>query len=256
MIAAFASAAVVCSPPRTSAATKPVDRRALPPTSTQMVLGLADSWSSTKVTLHRLGKSAAGWARVGRPIPARIGPTGLAWGVGLLQPSAISAASADHPGKVEGDDTAPVGVFRLGPVFAYDASWEQKTAMPFVRVGPRDLFVEDPASPLYNTHVRLDHLPQTEWEKHEQMQQGDAAHRLKVFVGHNANPPVGGRGSAIFLHVWRNEGAVPTAGCTAMGYSDLGEIVKWLRPGNRPLYVLVPRSVYREIRTAWKLPDL
>ena len=225
--------------------------------SDQLVLGVTESWDSTRVTLLRFERKKNGWVRTGAPIPARLGPAGLAWGIGLSGPGVIGAGDARiGPKKTEGDGRAPAGVFALGPVFGYDGTWVDRTDMPFVRVGPNDLFVEDPKSPLYNTHVRLDHLPLTDWEKREQMKQNDDAHRLKVFVRHNADPPVAGKGSAVFLHVWRNDGSATTTGCTAMEYPAIRDIVRWLRPDAQPVYVLLPKQVFREVQRTWGLPSI
>ena len=225
---------------------------------------------STRANLTRYERKTGGkWTRVGSAVSARLGPTGLAWGRGLIDvddltgstSSASTSANVNAnsktfvaPEKVEGDRRAPAGVFALETVYAYDATWAKQTAMPFIAVGPRDLFVEDPASPLYNTHVRLDHLPATAWEKREQMEQGDEAHRLKVFVGHNSHPPVPGKGSAIYLHVWRKNGATPTAGCTAMSFENLSAIVRWLKADAAPVYVLLPKRVYAAVSSSWDLP--
>ena len=233
-------------------------QRSIPAETTQLVVGLANDWSSTRATLTRFERKSGGsWSRVGPAIAARLGPTGLAWGRGLVDVTQLAATAAGTaPEKVEGDKRAPAGAFALDTVYAYDAAWAKRTAMPFINVGPRDLFVEDPTSALYNTHVRLDHLPGTAWEKEQQMEQGDEAHRLKVFVGHNTNPPVPGRGSAIYLHVWRRDGASPTAGCTAMSFDSLRAIVGWLQPTANPVFVLLPKGAYTSIASAWDLPPI
>ena len=257
VVAAVSFAALVQSAPASSGAiATTVARSGLPKDSTQLILGLADNWDSTRVVLQRFEKKNQRWARVGGPVPGRVGPTGLSWGRGILDPDAIASGSSSlRPGKVEGDRTAPAGVFRLGPVFTYDGSWSKKTTLPVVKVGPNDLFVEDPDSELYNTHVRLDHPPTTPWEKRQQMQQGDPAHRLKVLVGHNVDPPAAGKGSAIFLHVWRDGGKTPTVGCTALDHAALRTIVSWLRSDAKPLYVLLPRPVFDDVRESWALPN-
>ncbi len=230
----------------------------LSPGTTQLIVGLADDWSSTRATLTRFERKPGGvWVRIGAPIPARLGPTGLAWGLGLTDVRDVAASAlGSAPDKVEGDRRAPAGLFPLETVYAYDAIWRKRTAMPFVEVGPNDLFVEDPTSPLYNTHVRLTHAPSTAWEKQQQMEQGDEAHRLKVFVGHNSHPPVPGRGSAIYLHVWRKDGASPTAGCTAMSFDNLSAVVRWIKPSASPVYVLLPKRVYPNVQSAWDLPTI
>jgi L,D-peptidoglycan transpeptidase YkuD (ErfK/YbiS/YcfS/YnhG family) len=58
-----------------------------------------------------------------------------------------------------------------------------------------------------------------------------------VVVGYNTDPVVAGRGSAIFLHIWKGPGQ-PTAGCVAMEEADLERIVAWLDPDQKPQIIL------------------
>ena len=119
----------------------------------------------------------------------------------------------------------------------------------------RDLYVEDPESPLYNTYVHLDHDPNTAFENEQQMNQDDPAHRLKIVIKHNAEPsPMPGKGSAILFHIWRSDGAKTTAGCTAASATSIETLMTWLDPVKQPLYVLLPVDEYRARRAAWGLP--
>ena len=223
----------------------------VPTTTTQLVIGIADSWSSSSALITRYSRTPNGWIRVDDPSSARLGPNGLAWGRGRNDVPTGSTI------KTEGDGRSPAGVFSLPTAFGYDAAWRERTRLPFVAVGPNDLFVEDPDSSLYNQHVRLDHAPTTAWERKQQMRQHDPAHRLEILVGHNTAPNVvAGAGSAIFIHVWRNGGDATTAGCTSMSDGDVDALVGWLDPAARPLYVLLPRDEYVARQKAWKLPVL
>ena len=260
LAAAVAAISGVIAPPARWSAAAPTGTalRAISPNATQLIVGVADDWSSNRVILTRFERKPGGtWAQIGPGIAARLGINGLAWGRGLIEFGGVSnVADSTGPEKVEGDGRAPAGIFRLETVYAYEVAWGRRTTMPFVAVGANDLFVEDPTSDSYNTHIRLDHAPATAWEKKQQMEQGDAAHRLKVFVGHNSHPPTPGRGSAIFLHVWRKQGAVPTTGCTAMSFENLSTVVRWLRPSANPAYVLLPKLVYQSVRSAMDLPTI
>ena len=225
----------------------------LPRSTQQLVVATALSWESSEVTLRRFALRRRQWVAVGPPWAGRIAPKGLAWGRGL------HPIPPGTPMKREGDRRAPAGVFRLGPAFGYDAAWADRTKLPFVAVGERDVFDEDPASATYNQHVRLDHDPRTPWEQRQQMVQADPAHALQVFVQHNTNPTVAGGGSAIFLHVWRTgeSGATKTTtGCTTMARSDIDRLVEWLDPAREPLYVLLPEAEYSTYQQAWDLPPV
>lgn len=221
----------------------------LPSTSTQCLVGIADSWDSSHATLTFYQKSGGRWIAEGSPWKARLGKSGLVWGSGLNPPPSGAAT------KKEGDWRSPAGVFSLGGVWGYDAKIRKNPALPYRRITPRDLWVEDPASPQYNRNLILDHDPSTAWEKKQQMKQNDPAHALKLFIAHNAPPKVvPGAGSSIFFHIWRGGGTKPTAGCTTMDEAKLRDLIAKLDPAQRPLYVLLPKAEYEKYRASWKLP--
>lgn len=221
----------------------------IPAATTQLVVGIAPEWNTSHVSLQRFIRSGNGWKAVGKTFPGRLGANGLVWGRGL------NPRTPDMSDKAEGDKRAPAGAFSIGRAFGYDAAWKDKTKLRYTTVTPRDLLVEDPTSPLYNTYVRLDHDPATPFERKQQMTQTDPAHRLKIVIEHNSNPPVAGKGSAILFHIWRGNGSHSTAGCTAASASSIEALMSWLDPAKKPVYVLLPAAEYRERRLAWGLPD-
>lgn len=221
----------------------------LPFSSQQCILGLADDWNSSHATLQLYQKSGPQWKPVGKPMAARLGKNGLAWGRGIHPLPKHSTL------KKEGDWRAPAGVFTLGGVWGYEMDVKRHPALPYHRITERDLWVEDPQHPAYNRHLVLDHAPATAWEKKQQMKQSDPAHALKLFIAHNAAPDIRpGMGSSIFFHIWRSGGSKPSAGCTTMAEHDLRTIITWLDPEKAPLYVLLPRTQYDQLCKSWKLP--
>jgi L,D-peptidoglycan transpeptidase YkuD (ErfK/YbiS/YcfS/YnhG family) len=226
----------------------------IPSATRQLIVGVATDWDANTVELGRFERRKGGaWQRVGQTWPGRLGRAGLAWGRGL----APATPPENVTMKVEGDLRSPAGVFTLGAAYGYAPDVDRNLKQPYVRVTSRDLFVEDPASPLYNTHVRLDREPQTAWEKDQRMELSDPAHSLQLFIGHNAPPDVAaGAGSAILFHNWRRNGDATTAGCTAMAPSWMSEIVRWIDPAKAPLYVLLPREYYASVASTWRLPPL
>lgn len=222
----------------------------VPDTTTQLIVGRTADWDSSTATLTRWQRTADGWKPIGSAVSTRIGREGLAWGRGL------HPRGMDGPDKVEGDWRAPAGAFGLGDAYGYGPSAPGDARWPYHTVTDRDLWVEDPESPHYNRHIVLPdgHIP-TDWEQKNKMRLGDQAHRLKLFVAHNAPPrPVSGGGSAIFFHVWRADGERPTSGCTAMPYTALVELISWLDPNAQPLYVLLTDAEYARHKEAWGLP--
>lgn len=227
----------------------------VPESCSQAIVGITEGWNSSHVTLSLVEKQANGnWSRVLGPIPGRLGRNGCVWGLGLHPLSRRAVI------KQEGDGRSPAGVFSLGGLWVTNKKAVQHHKLiPLVKVGPRDLWVSDVNTPqLYNRHVRLDHPARSAWELHEQMRQTDYAHSIKLLICHNtwetAGRPIPGAGSSIFFHIWRRDGAAPTAGCTSMAESPLRAIIARLNPARHPVYILLPRQEYAKLRKSWQLP--
>ncbi|MGC4017608.1 MAG: L,D-transpeptidase family protein [Luteolibacter sp.] len=222
----------------------------IPASSTQCVVGTAKDWNTSYVTLALWQRDGSGpWKQVGATWSGRLGRDGLVWGRGM------SPAPSGARLKNEGDWRAPAGVFSIGGAWGNDASIKKKPALFYHQVTSRDLWVEDPTSKDYNKNVTLNHEPTTAWEKKQQMKQDDPAHRLKLFIAHNAPPRVvPGAGSSIFFHIWRADGAKPTAGCTTMPEEKLRWMISNIDPARNPVYVLLPAAEYQAKRADWKLP--
>jgi L,D-peptidoglycan transpeptidase YkuD (ErfK/YbiS/YcfS/YnhG family) len=221
----------------------------LPAGSSQCLVGVADGWNSSHVTLSYYEKRGGNWQRVGGEWKGRLGSKGLVWGRGL-HPNPGGGKS-----KKEGDGRSPAGVFDLGGVWGANKGVKKHPKTFYHRVTSRDLWVEDSDSKYYNQFLTLDHEPKTEWEKKAQMKQNDYPQSLKMFIAHNAFPNiVAGGGSSIFFHIWRRGGAAATAGCTTMVEEKLRWLIATVDPGRRPLYVLLPREEYKKLKSVWKLP--
>jgi len=226
------------------------------PQTRQLIVGISDGWNSSHTTLLRFERRSGAdeWVPVGEPWPARLGRNGMAWGRGL-HPLPRGARM-----KKEGDGRAPGGVFTLGMAYGYQSPDEvaRHRDLGYHQVGERDMWVEDVNSPYYNQHLRLRTPgPTNEWEEQQQMRLNDHAHSLKLFVNHNAPPDVvSGAGSAIFFHIWRENGARPTAGCTTLAEPHLREMIAWVDPGAQPLFVLLPWTEYQARQQAWNLPAI
>jgi L,D-peptidoglycan transpeptidase YkuD (ErfK/YbiS/YcfS/YnhG family) len=221
----------------------------LPANSNQCILGTAKDWNSSYVTLALYQKNGDKWQQLGASWNGRLGKSGLVWGRGV---SPVPRAATT---KKEGDNRAPAGVFTLGGAWGYDAKVRKNPAQFYRQVTPRDLWVEDASSTSYNRNVIIDHDPSTDWEKKQQMKQNDPAHKLKLFIAHNAPPnATPNAGSAIFFHIWRSDGAKPTAGCTTMPEEKLRWLIANIDPAKHPVYVLLPLAEYQAKKVEWALP--
>ena len=139
--------------------------------------------------------------------------------------------------KVEGDAATPAGEYPLRRIyFRNDRLVLPKVRLPARPISEHDGWCDDPRSPTYN---RLVHVP-NEWSA-ERMWREDGLYDLVVVVGYNDDPPEGEWGSAIFLHVAREDYA-PTKGCVAFSQADLMELVSLLDRDTRLRVLAAPAS--------------
>ena len=96
-----------------------------------------------------------------------------------------------------------------------------------MRIGPCDLWSDDPKDDNYNLMVRAPH-----GFSHEKLRRADPLYDLVILTDWNWPFAVPGRGSAIFLHRWRRPG-YPTAGCVAFDPQDLLWIAQRIRHQTR-----------------------
>ena len=243
------TALAVCLGPSAAATTAAVTQT--PPSlarATQLLVVTTATWDTTGGTLRRYWRDPTGaWRAAGARVPVVVGRAGLAWGVD------VAPDAAGEPMKREGDGKAPAGVFPLATAFGFARSAAAVgTRLPYLRLVETTECVDDPASTHYNAIVNRARVPRVDWTSSERMRNIDL-YRLGVVVDYNAKPPAAGRGSCIFLHVWRSPRS-STAGCTAMAEPALAELVRWLDPARRPALVQLTDAAYARRRAAWGLP--
>jgi len=234
------------------ACTQTMGGPSLPVYPLQAVVVLTESWGSAEASLQLFERESlyAPWRAVNEASAAVVGRNGLGWGLGLHDAPPPSTA----PLKVEGDGKAPAGIFLLTAAFGYAspdaARWIN---LPYRQATASLQCVDDVNSEFYNQILDASNTP-LRWKSHEEMLRRDWLYKMGIVVGHNnAHPPIPGRGSCIFIHIWRaaSEG---TAGCTAMAEPDLKAALRWLDPARTPVLVQLPRSEYERYRVAWGLP--
>lgn len=129
--------------------------------------------------------------------------------------------------KREGDGATPLAVLPLRTVLHRpDRVALGACALPARAITRDDGWSDDPDDPLYNTLVPLPHP-----HRHERLWREDGLYDLMVTLGWNDDPPVPGRGSAIFLHC-AAEGSAPTEGCVALPRDELLALLPRLSPGD------------------------
>ncbi len=126
--------------------------------------------------------------------------------------------------KREGDLKTPSGSFALRCVYYRpDRMQPPKTSLPVIALTPEDGWCDDPAHPLYNRPVKLPFDG-----RHEKLWREDHVYDLIIPLGYNdgadeagnPTPIIPGAGSAIFMHLMR-EDREGTEGCVALGLGDL-----------------------------------
>jgi L,D-peptidoglycan transpeptidase YkuD (ErfK/YbiS/YcfS/YnhG family) len=186
--------------------------------SEQLIFATNRDASSFRVTIHVLERSKGIWHPVFPVFTGSIGEKGFA---------AIDS-------KREGDGKSPSGVFPLGIAFGYDPS--VATRMPYRQATDDDFWVDDVNSEDYNKWVKGKPRAAS-WEK---MKREDDQYKYGLVIEYNTDPIIKGKGSAIFLHVWK--GGEPTAGCVSMAEEMVLKILGWLDPVKKPLIIIGTES--------------
>ena len=141
----------------------------------------------------------------GRSIPCSIGRGGI----GLKQG--------------EGDGITPEGQFALTQVWFRPDRVRLRRA---TKIGLRDAWCDDPNDRRYNQSI-LQTCPSD-----EKLRRADPLYDVLGVMDYNMSPVISGKGSAIFLHIWRKP-RHPTAGCIAFSKPDLMWILQRWRPGSK-----------------------
>lgn len=226
-----------------------VSPRPLIDRSQQLVVVTTPDWTSTTGSLVRFERanSTSEWRSIDQPAPVVVGRTGIAWGIGF------DGVSSEGPHKHEGDGKSPAGIFPLDTVFGFAPRDSMRSVrLPYVQLLSTTDCVDDVASSHYNTVVDRTPVARVDWTSAEHMRQV-GQYEIGVIVGYNAIPPVKGRGSCIFLHIWAGPQS-HTAGCTAFDEEKLRDVIRWLDPKKQPLLVQLTANDYANLRTRWMLP--
>ena len=218
--------------------------------ATQLVVVTTPGWDSTAGELRRFARddTHSQWHRVGEVVPIVVGKTGLAWGVGF---DGLSRAGEPH--KKEGDGRSPAGVFPIDTAFGFappdSVRWIR---LPYLQLTSNSECVDDTASVHYNTAVDRSSVSAVDWQSAEHMRKV-GQYRLGAIIGYNATPPVRGRGSCIFFHIWAGPRST-TVGCTALDSAELERMIAWLDPRAHPVVVQVPAAAYPRLQNYRELP--
>lgn len=123
--------------------------------------------------------------------------------------------------KQEGDEATPAGVFAVREVlYRADRMAPPATGLPASVIAWDDGWSDDPVDPGYNRRTTT-----ASRFRHEALWRDDCLYDVLAVIGVNDSPAAPGRGSAIFLHVAREDYA-GTEGCVAVALGDLLRVLE------------------------------
>ena len=129
--------------------------------------------------------------------------------------------------KIEGDKSTPIGTFSLGNLFVRtDRIKNLKTNFNYISIDETMAWSDDSNSKDYNKLIKV-----TNSHK-EIMYRNDNIYDLILVVNYNIHPIIPNKGSAIFLHISRDNNS-PTQGCVALNLEDFREILITLKPSDK-----------------------
>jgi L,D-peptidoglycan transpeptidase YkuD (ErfK/YbiS/YcfS/YnhG family) len=193
----------------------PANELATPvPAASQQLITVAAATTRTTYATARIWRRSGGcWQAAGGPYAARVGWHGL------------------RRNRREGDGTTPIGTFRIGRTM-YGNAPNPGVQFPYVRLRCGDWWVEDPASPSYNTFRRIGcGRPPPFKVTTPDMSRSPRAYASLAVIEFNMHPVVPGRGSGIFLHAQTGHA---TNGCVSLRRADLVRVLRWLSPTASP----------------------
>ncbi|SHK68350.1 L,D-peptidoglycan transpeptidase YkuD, ErfK/YbiS/YcfS/YnhG family [Bradyrhizobium lablabi] len=157
------------------------------------------------------GDPRRGWLTVdGQAVPVALGRGGI------------------KANKREGDGGTPKGIFRPRRLWwRADRHPRPRTHLAVRAIRPEDAWSEDPASRHYNQPVRLGHD-----QAGDRLKRDDHLYDFIVEIDHNSSPRIKGRGSAVFLHLARDNFG-PTAGCVSMTKSAMLRLLERMGPDTK-----------------------
>ena len=132
--------------------------------------------------------------------------------------------------KKEGDGMTPRGVYDLTQAFGIN---KINVKFPYRVLDGTEYWVDDVNSKFYNTMQIVKNGETPEFNSSEHLIDEKIAYQYAMVIDYN-NPPVSGKGSAIFLHVEKNK---PTAGCVAVSKENMERILNWIDYGKTKILI-------------------
>jgi L,D-peptidoglycan transpeptidase YkuD (ErfK/YbiS/YcfS/YnhG family) len=197
-----------------------LDRMVLDKGVRQAIIVTTEHWQSRVANLQAFEKRNGIWEATTATMNAVVGKHGF--------------TLPEH--KKEGDSKSPAGIYKLGTAFG-TAEKPSGLAWPYRKATRCDYWVDDPTSSDYNTWVHYTGQPKKRWKSFERL--AITPYKYALVIQYNDDPIVPGKGSAIFMHIWRGPASY-TAGCVALPEKNLLSLLRWLDPQKHPVIVQGP----------------
>jgi L,D-peptidoglycan transpeptidase YkuD (ErfK/YbiS/YcfS/YnhG family) len=128
----------------------------------------------------------------------------------------------------EGDNITPKGIFRITKIYyRHDRIGNLKTLIKKTKIKKNIGWCDDSKSNFYNQQIKLPNK-----FNYEKLYRNDRIYDLLAVLNYNTNPVVKNKGSAIFIHIARNN-YKPTAGCVALKKGDLIKLLKTIKKNTK-----------------------
>jgi len=123
--------------------------------------------------------------------------------------------------KIEGDWKTPIGIFPVRKIyFREDKINLLNTKIETIPISKEDAWCDDSSKEEYNTFVKLPFDG-----SYENLWREDSMYDIVVVLGYNDSPVVKNRGSAIFIHIAKDDMKY-TKGCLAIKKENMLQLIK------------------------------
>ena len=129
--------------------------------------------------------------------------------------------------KKEGDLITPIGQFKIKYVLYRKDKLKISTKLKKKVIKKNMGWCDDPKSSQYNKLVRLPFA-----YKHEKLYKRENTYDIILVLNYNMNPVKKNKGSAIFIHVAKNN-FKKTEGCVAIKKINLVKLIKKINPNTK-----------------------
>ena len=126
--------------------------------------------------------------------------------------------------RIEGDNITPKGTFKIIKIYyRKDRIKKINSTFKLVEIKKNMGWCDDPKSERYNQLIKLPSK-----YGHEKFFRNDRIYDLILVLDYNMNPVIKNKGSAMFIHIAKNN-YTKTKGCIALKKKDLIEIISKIK---------------------------